>query len=346
MAKAPTRKKRKPAIGRMSDETLLDLRLCDLPDRIAGTPIARRMKRLYDELDARDIRLKPHAWFSSEWFSPDGIPGIALPFYLAHPRLIQLEQTMLFEVEGAADAACMKLLRHEAGHCVSTAYRLHYRKRWRELFGSVREPYPDSYQPKPYSRDSVVHLKGWYAQAHPAEDFAETFAVWLRPGSRWRQEYRAWPALRKLQYVDDLMREIAGKTPPVRSKLQVEPLRELRYTLREHYHKKRMRYADEWPEFMDRELLRLFSADKKYADRQSAAAFIRSERKRIRTLVAEWTGVPAYSIDQVLADIIDRCKELKLRLARPQREARTHAVIMVTVQTMNYLLRGHYRISL
>jgi hypothetical protein len=339
-------KRSKPQLGRLSDDALLDLRLCDLNVKIERTPIARCVRRLHDELEARDIHLRPHVWLSSEWFSPDGIPGIAIPFYLAHPRLRKLEERMMLEVEGGSEQMCMRLLRHEAGHTMSTAYRLHYRKRWRELFGRVSQPYPASYQPKPYSRGYVVHLARWYAQAHPAEDFAETFAVWLRPGARWRQEYKGWPALHKLQYVDELMKEIAGVTPPMRSRCKVEPLSQLRYTLREHYRRKHRLYADEWPEFMDRELKRLFSAHSKYAENPTAAAFLRTVRPQIRNLVAEWTGVPAYTIDQVLRDMIDRCKELKLRLARPQREARNHAMLMVTVQTMNYLLRGHYRIAL
>ena len=54
----------------------------------------------------------------------------------------------------------------------------------------------------------MLNLANWYAQSHPIEDFAETFAVWLRPGSRWRSRYADWPALRKLEYVDALMQEV------------------------------------------------------------------------------------------------------------------------------------------
>src|SRR5574341_1303894 len=59
----------------------------------------------------------------------------------------------------------------------------------------------------------VRHLEGWYAQKHPDEDFAETFAVWLTPGSRWRMRYRNWPAIRKLRYMDRIAR-LLGKTQP------------------------------------------------------------------------------------------------------------------------------------
>ena len=348
MAKRTTTRRRRgePKWVALSDEELLDVRFCDLGLRIEGTVVEERVERLYDEMASRGLRLRPHVWLSSEWFSPDGVPGIAVPFYLAHERLAKLESGMMLEVEGGTDATCMRLLRHEAGHAVCAAYRVHYRLRSRELFGRFSQRYPDSYQPDPHSRDYAVNLDWWYAQSHPSEDFAETFAVWLRSGSRWRQEYAGWPAMRKLEYVDQLMRQINGQVPALRSRRQIEPLKQLRITLREHYRQKRRRYSDEWPEFYDRDLQRLFSDDARYARRQSGAAFLRRAQKEIRQNAAAWTGVPQYTIDQVLRDMIDRCKELKLRLARPQREAKEQATLMVTVQTMNHLHRGHYRIGL
>ena len=139
------------------------------------------------------------------------MPGIAIPFYLAHPRLRRLELTQVLEIEGGTREWCMMILRHEAGHAIENAYRLRQRPKRQALFGKSSEPYPDSYAPKPYSRSFVVHLDSWYAQSHPDEDFAETFAVWLTPGSNWRERYAGWPALRKLEYVDELMRGIAGQ---------------------------------------------------------------------------------------------------------------------------------------
>lgn len=346
MAMPPPTPRRAIRWDRIDDDRLLDVRMCDLPVRIAGSIVEGRLQRLYDELEAREIRLKPHAWLSSEWFSPDGVPGIAVPFYLAHPRLMKLEKKMMLEVEGAGESACLRLLRHEAGHCVCTGYRLHYRRRWQKTFGLFSEKYPDFYQPKPHSRSFVTHLDWWYAQAHPAEDFAETFAVWLRPGSRWRQKYRGWPALRKLECVDELMAQIAGQPPIVRSRQQVEPLRHINITLREHYARKRQRYAEEWPEFYDEDLRRLFSADPRHGRSESAAAFLRRVRPDVRDAVARWTGVPAYTIDQVLKDMIDRSRELKLRQPRSQRLALREAMLMVTVQTMHHQQGGHYRIAL
>lgn len=333
-------------LSRMSVETLLDMRMCDLDLSLAGTMVERCIERLYVELDRRDIVHKPHTWMSSEWFSPDGVPGIAVPFYLAHPRLAQLEKRMMLEVEGGTERTCMKILRHEAGHTVCNAYRLHYRHDWRKTFGKYSEPYPDSYKPRPDSRDYVLHLGSWYAQVHPAEDFAETFAVWLRPNSRWRKQYHGWPALRKLEYVDRLMKEIAGEPPRVRTRRHVEPLREIRTTLREHYREKRFRFGEEWPEFYDRDLQRLFSNDPQYRSRPSAAQFLRRTSPRIRETVALWTGTYQYTIDQVLQDMIDRCRELNLRLTMNESETTTQAIVMVTVQTMNYIHGGHDRIAI
>src|SRR5256885_16453644 len=80
-----------------------------------------------------------------------------------------------------------RILRHEAGHALDNAYRLRRRKRWRAVFGPASLPYPARYRARPGSRRYVHHLGEWYAQAHPSEDFAETFAVWLTPKSGWRK---------------------------------------------------------------------------------------------------------------------------------------------------------------
>jgi hypothetical protein len=327
-------------------ERLLDLRFKDLGLKLEGSEVERHVDRLYDELARAGLSFRPHVWLSDEWFSPDATPGIAIPFYLAHPRLRKLEQRQMLEVEGGKESACMRILRHEAGHAFDTAYRLHRRKRYRELFGYETTPYPKVYSPKPYSKSYVLHLDMWYAQAHPAEDFAETFAVWLRPGHRWRQHYKDWPALKKLEYVDSLMSEIATDTPPFHPRFHVEPLRELKTTLREHYTVKRVHYAAARPEFFDSDLRRLFSDDKDYAQNPTAASFLRGKRRDLRRLVARWTGEYQYTIDKVLDDIIKRCQQLRLRLTQSPRRAELDTIVLLTVQTMNYLHAGHHRVAL
>ncbi len=330
----------------LPDEELLEVRLCDLGLRIEGTPIQERLERLFWELQMRAIPFRPHYWLSDEWFSPDGVPGIAIPFYLAHPRLQRLERKMMLEVEGGNHDECMRILRHETGHAIDTAYQLHRRRRWRELFGKYTAPYPDYYSPKPYSKSYVLHLDLWYAQSHPAEDFAETFAVWLKPRSAWRVHYRDWPALKKLEYVDELMAEIRQKRPVITTRKHVVPLRDLRKTLRQHYDEKRSRYGSEFPDVYDRELRRLFSDAPEHAHRPSAASFLRRIGPDLRRTVAHWTGQYQYTINQVLEDMILRCRELNLRVGRRLDQARRDALVMLTVQTMNYLHGGRHRVAL
>ncbi|MEM6504378.1 MAG: putative zinc-binding metallopeptidase [Planctomycetota bacterium] len=335
--------------ARDKDEKLLDMTFKQLGLSLEDCPpLVADVQRLQGELqDAGLMRFRPHCWLSSEWFSPDNIPGIAIPFYLAHRRLARLEQSQMLTVEGGTPRQRMMILRHEAGHAFSSAYRLHRRKRFRELFGSVSEAYPETYKPNPASRKFVTHLPAWYAQAHPAEDFAETFAVWLTPGQRWRKTYKAWPdAMRKLQFIQEVVEEVGGLTPPIRSRKKVEALGQLGTTLREHYRKKRWFYGDTFPDFYDRDLLKLFSSEPKFAHRPTAASTLRSFQTELRETVARWTGTHTYTIDQVLRDMIDRCKELKLRLAVPVHQAKREATLMVTVQTMNYIHAGHHPVAL
>jgi hypothetical protein len=340
------RGREEPSWASTTDEELLALRLSDLKVRIEGTCLEKRIAKLYEELAARDIAFRPHFWFSDEWFSPDGVPGVAIPFYLGHPRLARLEKRQVLEVEGGTEEWCMRILRHETGHAIDTAFRLHLRPSWREMFGKYSETYPDYYAPKPYSKRFVMHLDQWYAQCHPAEDFAETFAVWLKPRSGWRTHYQGWPALKKLEYVDKVMRSLRGRKPKVTSRRHIAPLAGMRKTLAEHYREKRARYVVDHPDFHDRDLRRLFSDLPEHRNRLSAARFLRRIGPELRRLVAHWTGEYQYTINQVLEEMIDRCRELDLHLGRPQSEVRRDALVMLTVQTMNYLHSGHHRVAL
>jgi hypothetical protein len=329
-----------------TDDRILDLRFCDLGLSIAGSWLEERIAQLHDELDARGLLFRPHFWLSDEWFTPDGMTGVAIPFYLAHPRLARLEENQMLEVEGGTPHWCLKILRHEAGHAIDNAYRLQRRRKRRTLFGSIAEPYPEYYAPKPYSKSYVLHLDMWYAQSHPAEDFAETFAVWLTPDSEWRARYADWPAIKKLEYMDDLMREIAGAPPLVSTRHELEPLSQLRRTLRAHYRQKRAHYGVDRPNFYDRDLRRLFTDAADAAGNPTAARFLSRVRRDVRRRVASWTGAYQYTIDQVLEDIIARCRHLKLRLKHSEEQTRLDFTALLTVQTMNYLHSGRHRVAL
>ena len=320
---------------KLPDSELLKLRLKDLKVTVEGSALERRMDELYAELDRKGLRIRPHAWISDEWFSPDEAPGIAIPFYLAHPRLTRLERKKMIDVEGGTVAECMRILRHEAGHVVQNAYQLHRRRRWQQLFGPASKRYPSFYRPNPASRNYVQHLRLWYAQSHPAEDFAETFAVWLRPRGDWRKRYAGWPAMKKLEYVDELMHEIAGEKPVMFNRRKVDPLAKLSMTLEEHYEKKQAAYAFDFPTTYDRELLRIFSSDPRHSRSPAASTFLRHNRARIRQAVSRWTGEHQLTLDTLMDEMIGRCRELKLRAVGPERKLRMDFTVLLTAKTVH-----------
>jgi len=304
---------RSPEWADWSDARLLDLRLCDLRLSVEGTFVEEGLDRLYDTLARRGLRFRPSVWVGSEWFSPVGTPGIAVPFYLLHPRLIRLERRQMLEVEGGSRDECQKILRHECGHAVQQAYQLHRRRRWQRLFGLSSTPYPSHYRPNPASRRHVQHLRLYYAQAHPDEDFAETFAVWLRPRHVWRKRYAGWAALQKLEYVDELMEEIGDAPPMVTRRGPVEPLREQTRTLRAHYEEKRTHYRPGAIDVFDHDLQKVFTPGVEHPRAERASKFLRRHRRRIRAVVRRWTGEFEFTLEEVLDEMIQRCRELDLR---------------------------------
>ncbi len=344
----PKRKRRlrNPRWTALSDEALLDLTFADLGLAIDGTWLEAMTARLGEELAAKGIRHQPHYWLSNEWFSPDGVPGIAIPFYLAHKRLMQLERRQVLEVEGGTQATCMRILRHEMGHVVDTAHGLRRRASWRKHFGRVGTTYPDSYQPKPHSRRFVHHLDGWYAQSHPVEDFAETFAVWMTPRSRWRTRYEGWPALKKLEYVDGIMEEVGGRAARYRSKRLVDPTHRMQRTLREHYAQKRGRYGVDFSDFYDLHLRHLFVEGHHRGADERAGVFLRRVAPELRRVVSQWTGYHPYTVDQFLKEMIVRSRARDLWVPGDSDRARMDTAVLLTVQVMQALAKGGYRVSL
>lgn len=328
----------------MDDAALLALRFRDLELPRGTGVVATHMQHLYSDLRARGIRFRPHYWYAEEWFSPDGVPGIALPFYLAQPRLMRLERRFMLQVEGGNSRWLMSILRHEAGHALDTAYRLREREDWRAVFGSPRERYPDDYRPRPASRRYVLHLGHWYAQSHPTEDFAETFAVWLQPRARWRREYTGWPALKKLEYVDRLMAEIARRRPLVRTRREIDPVEKSRMTLHSHYRRKAQRYMMEDPRY-DRALRRLFTAavDRRHA---RAAGFLRTVESSIERSLVRRSRLHPYVIEHTMQMLIGRCNSMQLHLRHDRRRAQREFGGLVERVALDILRRNRENYAL
>jgi hypothetical protein len=322
--------------ARLSDEKLLALRFCDLKLSLARSPVARRVKRLYTELENRGIDFRPHVWLSEEWFSPDGVPGIAVPFYLAHPRLERLERRIMREAEGGNARGMMRILRHEAGHALDNAYRLRRRKVWREVFGPASLPYPHRYRARPGSRRYVHHLGEWYAQSHPTEDFAETFAVWLKPNSNWRRTYAGWPAFHKLCLVDDLMTSVRGETPPVRNRACIEPIDANTRTLADHYRSKLARHRHYRRGLADELLRKIFSAERPSRRASRACAFLRALKPRTLARIGREAGVELYTVQQIHRMVIERSETLKLFVRGNRRHVLRHVQWMLLRLTRLY----------
>ena len=337
------KKIRPKALDKMSDEKLLSVRFSDLDLKIEGTWIEECVRRLYKDLSDKGIEFHPECYLADEWLCPDGEPAIGIAFFIAHPRLRKLEYKMMLEVEGGTKEECIKLLRHEMGHAINYAYLLHKRKRWREVFGEFSAEYGDTYKYRPYSRSFVHHLGEWYAQYHPDEDFAETFAIWLDPESAWQEKYKGWKALGKLKYVDSLMKEIAAKSPRKAQGGKYWAISKLRSTLGTYYKRKQKLYAEKYSDFHDYPLIKIIpeALDKKTG--QKAYKIIRRHRKEILDQVAIWTGEKKYRINDLLKALITRSKELGIDAAEGEANIVTKIAIYVTVQVMNYLYTGRYK---
>jgi len=324
----------------LSDQELLERRIATLGLRLEGTQLQPLIQQLYDELTAKGLVFRPPCHIGDEWFVPIGISTIFIPFFLVHDRLRTLERTMMLEVEGGTKEWFMQLMRHEAGHAYSYAYQLQRKKKWQMLFGHTsRESTPSFYRPRPFSRSYVVHLDDWYAQAHPDEDFAETFAIWLTPGLDWRKRYAGWRAMEKLEYVDELVGSLAGKPPVHIPEYRVADYDCLNVKLKTYYARKRKLYEDTYPGFYDADLRQLFAAPTGIR----ASSYLRQRRRRLMNSVCQWTNERKFRVNQLLARLIDRCDELDLHVLNddPQQDFRVSSYI--TTLVMNYLFTGKFK---
>jgi hypothetical protein len=293
---------------------LLSQRISELGLSIRGTVVEQLVERLYRELDARGLAFRPPVYLSDQWGCPDGTPLIGVPFYLADPRLTRLEEEMAVDVEGEHDA--MRYLRHEAGHAFNYAYRLYERPDWHKLFGPYSRPYRERYRADPFSRQYVRHILGWYAQKHPDEDFAETFAVWLTPGLEWRREYAGWPALAKLEYVDAVMQDVGPTIPIVPAPTADDlPVEAMDYTVEDHYRSAEEKLPIEDERHFDGDLRTIFATPADAPQGERAADFLRRHRREVVRRIAYWTGESATFLRAFIDFLASRADALDLRVA-------------------------------
>jgi hypothetical protein len=327
----------------LSDDELLEKKISHLSLKLEGTDLQPLIQQLYDELSAHGLAFHPPCHVGDEWFVPVGIPAIFIPFFLVNDRLRKLERKIILEVEGDTPPWFMKLIRHEAAHAYSYAYQLYKKKKWQQTFGLASTEENEFYRPRPYSRSYVVHLDDWYGQSHPDEDFAETFATWLTPGLDWRERYQGWKALEKLEYVDQLMRSIAGRPPVHAPVYDVADYNFLNVKLKTYYARKRKLYEDSYPDFYDNDLRQLFASAPVPEGRPKASAYLRQRRRQVMNAVCEWTNERKYRVNKLLARLIDRCDELDLHGKPDESQQNLAVVAYLTTLVMNYLYTGKFK---
>ena len=333
-----------PDWSSLSDDELLDKRIAQLGLTLAGTPLQAQVQQLHDELSAKGLVFHPPCHIGDEWFVPVGIPAIFVPFFLAHERLRKLEGKMMLEVEGDTPEWFMRLMRHEAAHAFAFAYQLTRKRKWRRIFGlSSNDTTPEFYRPRPYSHSYVVHLDDWYAQSHPDEDFAETFAVWLTPGLDWRARFKGWKALQKLEYVDELMRSLAGQPPPYQPAYRPKDFDCLNLKLKTYYARKRKLYEDTYPDFYDRDLRLLFAGAPEAGPALKASLYLRQRRRALLDAVCEPTNEKKYRVNKLLSRLIERCDQLDLHLVPGAAQPDLPVAAYITTLVMNYLFTGKFK---
>jgi hypothetical protein len=328
----------------LSDDELLERKLSQLGLKLEGTDLQPLVQQLYTELSQKGLVFHPPCHVGDEWFVPVGVPAIFIPFFLTHERLRKLEKHMMLEVEGETAPWFMKLIRHEAAHAYFYAYQLGKKKRWRQTFGlTSEEETPQFYRPRPYSRSYVVHLDDWYAQSHPDEDFAETLAVWLTPNLNWRERYRGWKALQKLEYVDELMASLAGKPPIHQPVYRIADYNFLGVKLKTYYARKRKLYEDAYPDFYDKDLRQLFPATADTEGRVKASVYLRHHRRQLMDAVCQWTNERKYQVDKLLNRLIERCDQLNLYLKAYDPRQNLQVSAYITSLIMNHLFTGKFK---
>jgi hypothetical protein len=310
---------------------LLPMRIRDLGLALESSPVAELVRHLYAELEAAGLtHFRPRCYLSDEWGSPTGEPVIGIPFYLGDPRVATLEDA-LNDVEGEREI--MMYLRHEAGHAINHAYQLDRTPEFREIFGSVRKPYRDDYPFIPFSRDYVRYIPGWYAQKHPDEDFAETFAVWLDPKSQWRKRYRGWGAMQKLEYVDRVARSLAEVAPPRphgQTDITTDEMEQTVEEMLSEYYVDETQLIDGLP--LDADLTDIFTPESESAS--LAADVLERHRRNVIDKVHYWTGVRRSLVRTLVLAIERRLRELQLRATREQMMELT---VYITALCMTFL---------
>ena len=340
-------KKESAEIWPAERQELLRKKLNELGLKLEGTRLEALVERLYKDLERSGIKFRPKVYLSDEWGCPDAIPIIGIPFYLADERLSRIEDEIMEGIEAESDEEILSYLRHEAGHAFNYAYKLYETEEWHHVFGPYSRPYREDYRPNPFSRNFVRHIPGWYAQKHPDEDFAETFAVWIMPDSNWQKTYEGWGCYKKLLYVDRVVRQF-GATEPLLTAEDYDATEDLSDSIGEHYEKFRHRPID-LPAYFDGDLKNIFEKQVPVAKAEewlTAHHFLLNHRRELVRNIFYWTGLNEGTVRSLIDHFIERCKLLNLYVSPDKsHEVLMEITVYATTLSMNKLYKRNFIIK-
>ncbi|WP_127714051.1 putative zinc-binding metallopeptidase [Halobacteriovorax sp. HLS] len=321
------------------NNNLLKVPLCSLNLDFSDSVVEKAIEIVRSELDLKGIKIELHFWISDEWFCPDGITGIAIPFYLLSKELIELEKQYIGYAEGEDLNWCLKLIRHEVAHALDNAYGLRELTKRAELFGRVQTPYPKEYTRRPYSKRYVINLEENYAQSHPEEDWAETFAVWLDPNSNWKKKYAKWPAIMKLEYVDSVMRKLNPREL-ITCEDTLDEISTLSITV-EKYLERKLKSKNKYKkQLFGRNLNRIF----KPGSHNNASSFLSKREKEICSKVAKTTNQYHYIVKDVFKELKQECKAKSLTLKKPSSQTKKEIEALLYRKTISYIKQGQHKV--
>ncbi|MDH5580889.1 MAG: putative zinc-binding metallopeptidase [Bdellovibrionales bacterium] len=320
----------------MIANNMLHIKISDLDLCLESSWVWPHIQKLYRELEHKAIDFKPHIWVSDDWYCPDGVAGFAIPFYLLNTNLINLEKRIIGEAEGETSDWLMMLLRHETAHALDNAYHLRKNKRRQNLFGLTSKKYPLSYTPRPHDKNYVQHLDEYYAQAHPDEDWAETFAIWLNPKSNWREVYKNWPCIKKIELCDEIINKIKNKRPLCQKVIETEPFTKIDISLKNYYDDKKRRLKLLKRKKFEELLIKEISIDTKKE--------IQKEKTTIKTQLCHSLNRKEHFIDKFIEDILEICSRHKIKLKKTKRNKKISILELLKSSSDEYFKSGIHKV--
>ena len=146
--------------------------------------------------------------------------------------------------------------------------------------------------------------------------------------------------------MDELMRSISRKSTLSRKRNKIEPVTNMSKTLRRHYQEKKDYYGVNIKQFYDQDLLRVFSTVPPQGKRRLAATFLRQIGPKLCIACVQSTGEHPYTISQLLKEIMQRCRELKLYIADEEEVSRMRSAVFLSFLILNYLHKIRHRVPI